>query len=212
MHRGLRYIPDEVKQLETTLGDQYICNFSVFQSLLDHWALGQLFPIMPIHRLEEKPTHHAVLGDITCDSDGKVDQFIDRRDVKKTLALHDYKGEDVPGWTAGLLQSGVEGGEGICSRTPDTPLMAVLNLRAGPQATTPGIVEYQDDTGAWHTAPSWPPAESGHLYLSCQELIANRSGVSPSQRSFQSLDSDAPAALTSATTAVQESLLSGITS
>jgi len=51
MHRGLRFIPEEVKQLETTLGDQYICNFSVFQSLLDHWALGQLFPIMPIHRL-----------------------------------------------------------------------------------------------------------------------------------------------------------------
>ena len=46
MHRGLRYVPDEVKKLETTLGDQYICNFSVFQSLLDHWALGQLFPIM----------------------------------------------------------------------------------------------------------------------------------------------------------------------
>ena len=54
MHRGLRFIPEEVKQLETTLGDQYICNFSVFQSLLDHWALGQLFPIMPIHRLNTR--------------------------------------------------------------------------------------------------------------------------------------------------------------
>ena len=52
MHRGLRYVPEEVKELETSLGDQYICNFSVFQSLLDHWALGQLFPIMPIHRLD----------------------------------------------------------------------------------------------------------------------------------------------------------------
>jgi predicted acyl esterase len=58
-------------------------------------------------------------------------------------------------------------------------------LRAGPQVTAPGIVEYQDDTGAWHTAPSWPPpAESVPLYLSGQELIANRSGVKPSQRSF----------------------------
>jgi arginine decarboxylase-like protein len=54
----------------------------------DSWAIKQLFPIMPIHRLEEKPTQHAVLGDITCDSDGKVDQFIDRRDVKRTLPLH----------------------------------------------------------------------------------------------------------------------------
>jgi arginine decarboxylase len=60
----------------------------------DSWAIKQLFPIMPIHRLEEKPTQHAVLGDITCDSDGKVDQFIDRRDVKRTLPLHPYAGND----------------------------------------------------------------------------------------------------------------------
>ena len=55
LHRGLKYVPEEVKELETSLGDQYICNFSVFQSLLDHWALGQLFPIMPIHRLTTPP-------------------------------------------------------------------------------------------------------------------------------------------------------------
>src|ERR1700757_2208857 len=71
MHRGLRFIPEEVKELETTLGDQYICNFSVFQSLLDHWALGQLFPIMPIHRLNAPPDRHGMIVDITCDSDGK---------------------------------------------------------------------------------------------------------------------------------------------
>ena len=76
------------------LSDTYFCNFSLFQSMPDSWAIKQLFPIMPIHRLNEKPTHHAVLGDITCDSDGKVDQFIDRRDVKRTLPLHDYNGED----------------------------------------------------------------------------------------------------------------------
>src|SRR5947199_215703 len=72
MHRGLRYVPDEVKQLETTLADQYICNFSVFQSLLDHWALGQLFPIMPIHRLTTPPDRNGTLVDITCDSDGRA--------------------------------------------------------------------------------------------------------------------------------------------
>src|SRR5437762_11427845 len=59
----------------------------------DSWAIKQLFPVMPIHRLNEKPTRHAVLGDITCDSDGKIEQFIDRRDVKKTLPLHTYTGE-----------------------------------------------------------------------------------------------------------------------
>jgi arginine decarboxylase len=88
MHRGMRFVPEEVKQLEITLGDQYICNFSVFQSLLDHWALGQLFPIMPIHRLTTAPDRNGMIVDITCDSDGKISKFIDLQDVKETLPLH----------------------------------------------------------------------------------------------------------------------------
>src|SRR5499433_744224 len=88
MHRGLRYVPDEVKELETTLGDQYICNFSVFQSLLDHWALGAMFPVMPIHRLNERPLVRARLADITCDSDGKISKYIHRDDEDDTLPLH----------------------------------------------------------------------------------------------------------------------------
>ena len=88
MHRGLRYVPDEVKELETSLSDQYICNFSVFQSLLDHWALGQLFPIMPIHRLTTAPDRQGTIVDITCDSDGKVSKFTDLQDVRDTLPLH----------------------------------------------------------------------------------------------------------------------------
>lgn len=86
--KGLRYVPEEVKELETALGDQFLCNFSVFQSLLDHWALGQLFPIMPVHYLDQPPERNATLVDITCDSDGKVSKFIDLEDVKGTLALH----------------------------------------------------------------------------------------------------------------------------
>jgi len=85
---GMKYVPDEVKELETALSDQYVCNFSVFQSLLDHWALGQLFPVMPLHRLGEHPERQAMLVDITCDSDGKVSKFIDLQDVKDTLSLH----------------------------------------------------------------------------------------------------------------------------
>jgi arginine decarboxylase len=88
LHRGLKYVPEEVKQLETSLGDQYICNFSVFQSLLDHWALGQLFPIMPIHRLSTAPERNGTIVDITCDSDGKICKFIDLQDVRETLPLH----------------------------------------------------------------------------------------------------------------------------
>ncbi len=85
---GMKYVPEEVKELETALCDQYVCNFSVFQSLLDHWALGQLFPVMPIHHLNEYPERQATLVDITCDSDGKVSKFIDIQDVKDTLQLH----------------------------------------------------------------------------------------------------------------------------
>jgi len=86
--RGLDYVPDELVGLEKHLSDVYYCNFSVFQSAPDAWAVGQLFPVVPIHRLEEKPTRRAVLADITCDSDGKVDKFIDLRDVKDVLELH----------------------------------------------------------------------------------------------------------------------------
>jgi arginine decarboxylase len=86
--RGMRYVPDEIKELEIALGDQYLCNFSVFQSLLDHWALGQLFPIMPIHYLDQPPDRNGTLADITCDSDGKVSKFVDLQDVKETLPLH----------------------------------------------------------------------------------------------------------------------------
>lgn len=82
------FIHEEIKELENQLADQYLLNFSVFQSLLDHWALGQLFPIVPIHRLDEQPVRRATLCDITCDSDGKVSKFIDQLDVKDTLPLH----------------------------------------------------------------------------------------------------------------------------
>ena len=84
--KGQAYVPEEIRKLEDSLGDQYLCNFSVFQSLLDHWALGQLFPIMPVSRLNERPTREATLVDITCDSDGQVNKFIDLRDVRDTLA------------------------------------------------------------------------------------------------------------------------------
>src|SRR5438445_819417 len=86
--RAQAYIPEEIRKLEDSLGDQYLCNFSVFQSLLDHWALGQLFPIVPVGRLSERPTREATLVDITCDSDGQVNKFIDLRDVRDTLPLH----------------------------------------------------------------------------------------------------------------------------
>ncbi|HEY8240717.1 MAG TPA: biosynthetic arginine decarboxylase, partial [Kiritimatiellia bacterium] len=90
--RDRKYIPDELEDLEALLSDVYFGNFSVFQSLPDSWAIEQLFPIMPIHRLAERPSRKAVLADITCDCDGKIDRFIDLHDVKRTLPLHELNG------------------------------------------------------------------------------------------------------------------------
>jgi arginine decarboxylase len=92
--RKMEYVPDEFEGLEATMSDTYFCNYSIFQSMPDSWAIDQLFPIMPIHRLKEEPDCRGILADITCDSDGKVDRFIDRRQVKDVLELHEYKGED----------------------------------------------------------------------------------------------------------------------
>jgi len=92
--RELKEMPEELETLERTLSDTYFCNFSVFQSLPDSWAIDQLFPVMPIHRLNEKPNRRGVLADITCDSDGKIEHFIDRRDVKDVLELHPLNQDD----------------------------------------------------------------------------------------------------------------------
>ena len=92
--RRLDEIPEELEGLEAILSDIYFCNMSVFQSLPDSWAIDQLFPIMPIHRLGEAPTRRGVLADITCDSDGKIDHFVSHREIKRTLELHDLSEGD----------------------------------------------------------------------------------------------------------------------
>jgi len=91
--RELPYVPDDLEPLEKGLADTYYGNFSVFQSVPDHWAVKQLFPVMPIHRLDERPTRRGVFADLTCDSDGKIDRFIDQRDVKDVLELHPFNGQ-----------------------------------------------------------------------------------------------------------------------
>jgi arginine decarboxylase len=91
--RKLGRVPEELEGLEAVLSDIYFCNMSVFQSLPDSWAIDQLFPIMPLHRLGERPSRNCVLADITCDSDGKIDRFVSQRDIKRTLEVHEL----VPG-------------------------------------------------------------------------------------------------------------------
>ncbi len=92
--RERKYIPDELATLPAALADVYYGNFSVFQSLPDVWAIEQLFPVMPVHRLNEQPTRQATISDITCDSDGKIEKFIDLHDVKEMLPVHELNGEE----------------------------------------------------------------------------------------------------------------------
>jgi len=92
--KTLKEIPEEFEDMEKMLADTYVMNFSVFQSLPDSWAIDQLFPILPIHRLNERPSESATLADITCDSDGKIDKFIDLRDIKETLPLHLFRRDE----------------------------------------------------------------------------------------------------------------------
>jgi arginine decarboxylase len=96
-----RFVPEEFEDLGKRLVTKYIANFSVFQSIPDSWALDQLFPIVPIHRLGEEPTIRATLCDVTCDSDGEVDRFVDLRDVKDALELHEL--DDKPYYVAVLM-------------------------------------------------------------------------------------------------------------
>ena len=90
-YRNKKIKPEELEHLQHLMADQYVCNFSVFQSLIDHWACDQLFPVAPIHRLESEPSVDALLVDITCDSEGRVDSFVDSEDERSILRLHSLK-------------------------------------------------------------------------------------------------------------------------
>ena len=90
----LEEVPEELAELEQIMASMYYVNLSVFQSAPDSWAIDQLFPMMPIHRLDERPNRRATLADLTCDSDGKIDRFIDLRDVKSVLELHALKSNE----------------------------------------------------------------------------------------------------------------------
>jgi arginine decarboxylase len=102
MCRRLESVPEELEGLEGILSDIYFCNVSIFQSLPDSWAIDQMFPVMPVHRLDECPTRNAVLADITCDSDGKIDHFVSLRETKRTLELHELR-EGEPYYVAVFL-------------------------------------------------------------------------------------------------------------
>ncbi|EFC70407.1 biosynthetic arginine decarboxylase [Prevotella sp. oral taxon 299] len=92
--KQLKHVPEELRKLDKLLADKYFCNFSLFQSLPDSWAIDQLFPILPIQRLDERPTRNATLQDITCDSDGKIANFVTNRHISHVLPVHQLKKSD----------------------------------------------------------------------------------------------------------------------
>ena len=144
MVRELPYVPDELEGLEKQLSDTYYCNFSLFQSMPDHWAVQQLFPTIPIHRLNKQPTRRGILADLTCDSDGKIDEFIDLRDVKHFLELHSPNGDAVPdrarSWSAPTRRSWA-----TCTTCSATPTPST----SGSTATTTA-------SSTWSRATRWP--------------------------------------------------------
>ena len=91
--RSLPEVPEEFEDIERVMADTYYGNLSIFQSAPDHWAVQQLFPVMPIHRLDEEPTRRGVFADLTCDSDGKIDRFVGQREARNVLELHPFTGE-----------------------------------------------------------------------------------------------------------------------
>ncbi|NER51896.1 MAG: biosynthetic arginine decarboxylase [Symploca sp. SIO1B1] len=115
------YVPDDLEDLEKIMASIYYVNLSVFQSAPDSWAINQLFPIMPIHRLDEEPTCRGTLADLTCDSDGKINQFIDLRDVKSVLELHPLRElEDTETRGRGDAEMGRWGDGGGIPKQPTT--------------------------------------------------------------------------------------------
>lgn len=102
--KSLDYIPDPLQDLENDLAPQYLCNFSVFQSAADHWAIGQLLPVIPLSRLNEKPTEICSIADITCDSDGIIGKFINREGISPTMAVHSLNANEQ--YLVGLFLTG----------------------------------------------------------------------------------------------------------
>jgi arginine decarboxylase len=172
-------IPEDLRELSSTLVDFYYGNFSLFQSLPDSWAIDQLFPVLPIHRLDEKPQHRAVIADITCDCDGKIDRFIDREDVAKVLPLHHIKPGE-PYYVAVFLVGAYQETLGdLHNLLGDTNVVGV-HLENGKPVYTH---EVEGDTVAdVLTYVEYDPKELVTRFRSFAEKAVNDGRISPKER------------------------------
>jgi len=177
--RERKYVPDELQDLETVIADVYFGNFSVFQSLPDSWAIEQLFPIIPIHRLSEMPTRKAVLADITCDCDGKIDRFIDLHDVRRTLPLHEMNGKD---YILGVFLVGAyqETLGDLHNLLGDTN---VVSIRLGTNGQVEYVKEIAGDTVAdVLTYVEYDPNDMIHQMRQTAELAVRNGRITPEER------------------------------
>ena len=172
-------VPEELTELSNSLADFYYGNFSLFQSLPDSWAIDQLFPILPIHRLDEKPKHRAVLADITCDCDGKIDRFIDKEDVAKILPLHGLK-KDEPYYIGIFLVGAYQETLGdLHNLLGDTNVVGVHLEKGKPVYTH----EVEGDTVAdVLTYVEFDPKELVSKFRNFAEKAVNDGRISPKER------------------------------
>ena len=172
-------LPEDLRELSSTLVDFYYGNFSLFQSLPDSWANDQLFPVMPIHRLDEKPRQRAVLADITCDCDGKIDRFIDKEDVAKILPLHEIR-PDEPYYVAVFLVGAYQETLGdLHNLLGDTNVVGVHLEKGKPVYTH----EVEGDTVADVLSyVEYDPKELVSRFRSFAEKAVNDGRISPKER------------------------------
>ena len=176
---GRKSVPDEMDGIEQAIADVYYGNFSVFQSLPDSWAVDQLFPVMPIHRLNEMPDREAVIADITCDSDGKIDTFIDLHDVKRVLPLHDPAGRDyyLGVFLVGAYQETIGDMHNLLGHTD------VLHIRIGSE----GKIEYAreitgDSVEEVLTYVEYDPRDTMQRIRSIAERALQQRRISPADK------------------------------
>lgn len=182
MVKKLKYVPDEFENIDALTSDIYYCNFSLFQSLPDVWAIDQLFPIMPIHKLNKCPTREAILSDITCDCDGKIDRFIDLRDVKNTLPLHDIDIDANEEYILGAFLVGAyqETLGDLHNLMGDTN---VVTVRLNPDNTFVFEDEYEGDTVSDVLSyVEYEPKELLAQFRRNAELAVQNGTISPNQR------------------------------
>ncbi|BCX50063.1 arginine decarboxylase [Haloferula helveola] len=172
-------VPEDLRELSDNLVDFYYGNFSLFQSLPDSWAIKQLFPVMPIHRLDERPRQRAVLADITCDCDGKIDRFIDREDVAKVLPLHELK-PDEPYYVAVFLVGAYQETLGdLHNLLGDTNVVGV-HLEEGKPVYTHEVEG--DSVADVLSYVEYDPKELVTRFRSFAEKAVNHGRISPKER------------------------------